>query len=163
MLVYVCPIGMKRKQILRLRLFKKYRHIIKNVFRFIIISFVLYMILLVSLCIFSYAYFYYTNPSWEKLENLISDDKIIIIDSNHDKNKGYHAEFEIYIPNKNDRSQFISSIERIGSSSLIDVQYYKDGKAEYYFPINEFGIWVHVLGKDGRYYVEYTYMFTPLK
>lgn len=91
-----------------------------------------------------YAYFYCTDLSWE---NLISHDKIIIANSRHDKNKGYHAEFEIYIPNENERLQFISSIKRIGNSSLIDTRYYEDGKTEYYFPINEFGIWVHVLEK----------------
>lgn len=124
---------------------------------YISVAFIVYISALIITTCSSYIYYNFTHPSWDKLSGIIAPNKILIIKSKHDKADGYHAEFRIHIPHTEDIRQFICSIERIGSKSLIRKEKHANGETEYYFPIEE--MWVHIIGKDGHYFVEYTYMF----
>lgn len=129
----------------------------RRMLKYMGILFVGYIVIFVTAACLSYLYYHCTQPSWDKLSGIIASHKIIITKSKHDKADGYHAEFRIRIPHTEDIKEFICTIERIGSKALIRKKMHPSGKIEYYFPIGE--IWVHVIGKDGHYFVEYTHMF----
>lgn len=118
-----------------------------------------YLLLGVLFMLGQIAYYYCTSPSWGELSSLISPDEIIIQEASHRKIAGYEQEFEIYIPNKNSRAHFISSIESIGNASLLDTWYYK-GQKHYYFPMARIGMAVMVeeKEKEGCYSVHCHYM-----
>jgi|GEM_PF-3234057 len=95
-----------------------------------------------------------TIPLWNsELEQLIPKDKISIQSGSHSNLGGYHAEFNIRIPNMEDQKSFLYNVHKIGEQYTLTVD--NESKNPHYVLYKE-GYGIHIEKKEnGFFYVEF--------